>query len=618
MALGLCTAGTVQAQIPITISIDTQKDTARISPYIYGSNAHSHDKPQGVAARRLGGNRMTGYNWETNASHAGNDYHHQNDNYLPWYMGIPNGDEPGIVMTAFHDTSLAQNSYTLLTLQAAGYVSADKGGPVAQSATAPSNRFKEVRFKKNAPFVMQPDLTDNYVYMDELVNFLVSKYGASHTATGVNGYAIDNEPGLWYSTHPRIHPQKVRVAELLSRTVELSRAVKAVDPSAEIFGGVMYGFSEFYNLQEAPDWDNYKDKGRYYDVLLDHMRKASEADGKRLMDVLAVHWYSEAQGTNAAGQKVRIIFNDDASEGVARARMQAPRSLWDSTYQEDSWIGQWFSPIALIPALQASVNKNYPGTKLAFTEYNYGGENHISGGIALADQFGIFGKYGVYMSNMWGEIKGYNSAAFKIYRNYDGNFSTFGDMNVFARTSDNENSSVYAATKGDSALHIILINKHFTQPLNASISIAAPGQFTTGRVWTFDATSPQIRQLAPITSVQNNMLQYSVQPLSVTHIILRKSTPTSVAATEVISEFLKAENSDNGSVRLSYSAGAPTTLAVYNMAGELLKEWPEMGISGNMEWNGETNNGATAANGTYIFTMRTPRGIQTAKAILVK
>jgi hypothetical protein len=618
LALGVCVFQTAQAQIPVSITIDTQKDTAHISPYIWGSNGHSFDKPEGVAARRLGGNRLTGYNWETNASHAGNDWNHQNDNYLPWNMGIPNENDPGIVMTAFHDTSLAQGAYSLLTLQAAGYVAADKGGPVAESAKAPSVRFKEIRFKKDAPFVMQPDLTDNYVYMDEFVNFLKTKYGAANSETGVRGYAIDNEPGLWSETHPRIHPQKATVAEMLSKTKELAKAVKSVDPGAEIFGGVMYGFSEFYNLQEAPDWAQYQSRGRYTEVLLDEMKKASDAEGTRLMDVLDVHWYPEARGINAAGQKVRIALSDDVSEGVARARMQAPRSLWDSTYQEDSWIGQWFSPIALIPALKSQIARYYPGTKLAMTEYNYGAENHISGGIALADQFGIFAKYGVYMSNLWGEIRGYNSSAFKIYRNYDGNFSTFGDTYVLSKTSDVENSSVYAATKGDSALHIILINKHFTQPLNASITITHPEQFSTGRVWTFDATSTQLRQLAPITAIENKVLEYSAQPLSVTHIILRKNTSTDVAERVFKSEFLKVESVQNGAVSVRYDAGAETTLAVYNVQGELLKEWEIADGSGEILWSGETANGAEAGSGMYVFTMRTQRGVATAKAVLVK
>src|SRR5437667_12091357 len=52
-----------------------------ISPYIYGINdkdpADTH-----TTVRRLGGNRMTGYNWVNNASNAGNDWHHTSDDWM--------------------------------------------------------------------------------------------------------------------------------------------------------------------------------------------------------------------------------------------------------------------------------------------------------------------------------------------------------------------------------------------------------------------------------------------------------------------------------------------------------------------------------------------------------
>ena len=78
--------------------------------------------------------------------------------------------------------------------------------------------------------------------------------------------------------------------------------------------------------------------------------------------------------------------------------MQAPRSLWDSTYFENSWIANSLgqtNPITLIPRLQAAVSQFYPGTKLSFTEYNYGGGDDVSGGIAQVDVLGQIGKNGM-------------------------------------------------------------------------------------------------------------------------------------------------------------------------------------------------------------------------------
>lgn len=52
--------------IPVNFTINTSKDTLRISPYIYGTNGQSDDNDLNITARRLGGNRLTGYNWENN------------------------------------------------------------------------------------------------------------------------------------------------------------------------------------------------------------------------------------------------------------------------------------------------------------------------------------------------------------------------------------------------------------------------------------------------------------------------------------------------------------------------------------------------------------------------
>src|SRR5882757_4013852 len=77
----------------ITIDITQQKP---ISPYIYGANNMQWGKMgSGYTLVRQGGNRMTAYNWETNASNAGSDYRHQNDGYLS------ESAEPGLVPASY-------------------------------------------------------------------------------------------------------------------------------------------------------------------------------------------------------------------------------------------------------------------------------------------------------------------------------------------------------------------------------------------------------------------------------------------------------------------------------------------------------------------------------------
>jgi hypothetical protein len=182
------------------------------------------------------------------------------------------------------------------------------------------------------------------------------------------------------------------------------------------------------------------------------MKQAFDSEGKRLLDVLDVHWYPEAYG-----DKVRIVFSDnEGTEGTQLARVEAlPRTLWDPAYatdmsHENSWIANepyWRKFLPLIPRLKKSIEAYYPGTKLSITEWNYGGGEHITGGIATADVLGIFGKTDVYIGTLWksSSEEAYTCAAFKLYRNYDGANAAFGDISVRAETDAIEKGSVYAS-----------------------------------------------------------------------------------------------------------------------------------------------------------------------------
>ncbi len=512
------------AQASVDVSIDTEMERTEISPYIYGVNQDL--KGQTVTARRLGGNRMTAYNWENNASNAGSDYINSSDDYMVGSVGVPKADaeKPGAVSWVFHDQSLAQKvPYTLLTLQAAGYVSADLKGEVKVSEKAPSDRWKEVKFAKNAPFSLTPDLTDDYVYMDEFVNYLVNKYGDSTTATGVKGYSVDNEPALWAHTHSRVHPDPVGCVELVDKTSELSMAVKNVDPNAEIFGPALYGFAAYLSLQDAPDWeDGVKgDYSWFVDYYLDQMKQKSDAAGKRLLDVFDVHYYSEAKG---GGE--RVTFGEDiANTECNKARLQAPRTLWQKSYTEDSWVAEpWFDIYRpIIPTIQSSIDKYYPGTKLAITEYDFGGGNHITGGIAQADTLGIFGKYGVYLATYWGsENKNYIASAMNLYTNYDGKGSQYGDTNVKCEVSDDETASAYSSVvkTDDGKLHIILLNKNYDSSTTFNLSINSDEQYKSGTVWGFDRSSSDITEKKAVTGIVDNKFTYTLPALSAYHIVL--------------------------------------------------------------------------------------------------
>ncbi|MCL2265281.1 MAG: glycoside hydrolase family 44 protein [Treponema sp.] len=505
--------------ININITIDTN-DTKPVSPYIYGVNISPNAEKFTAGAYRLGGNRTTGYNWENNLSNAGEDWHNFNDEYM-----VPrgkNGSIPAITVTDFAENVKRAGAYAVITLPMAGYVANDNKRTVTQEETAPSARFAKIINRKNGELSLVPDLNDGVVYSDEFINFLINRFGKAG-AGGINGYSLDNEPALWPSTHPRIHPEKPTVDEILEKSISLSSVVKDLDPDAEIFGPALYGVNAYVNFQDAPDWrNNYSKKYLWFiDAYLDGMRKAEEENGRRLLDVLDVHYYTEAR----CAKDHRVTEDRGNDENCIHTRFQSTRTLWDWSYREKSWVAQSLSRfLPILPALNASIEKYYPGTKLSITEYNFGYESHISGGIAQADTLGIFAEQGVYLAALWplSDNLEYSLAGINLYTNYDGKGGKFGDTLVKSSTGNIENSSVYASAGKDGTLHIILLNKNQHSAARFSISIQSDTAYKTYTSFGFDASSPEIKLTGSGKMGRENTLVFELASLSACHLVLSR------------------------------------------------------------------------------------------------
>jgi mannan endo-1,4-beta-mannosidase len=507
----------------ITLNINVSIDTASgisISPYIYGINGVPPANELTANAYRLGGNRTTGYNWENNLSSAGEDWHNYNDEYL-----VPKGKDgsiPAITITDFVENAKKTGAYALITLPMAGYVANDNGRSVSAEETAPSRRFAKVIDRKNGPLSLVPDLDDGTVYSDEFVNYLINSLGMARNG-GINGYSLDNEPALWPSTHPRIHPEKTTIAEILEKTISLSSVVKDFDPGAEIFGPALYGLGAYATFQDAPDWNGgYANDYKWFvDAYLDGMRKAEEENGRRLLDVLDLHYYTEAR----SALNHRVSDDRDENEDCINTRLQSTRTLWDAAYSENSWVRQSLGRfLPVLPAVNQSIERYYPETKLSISEYSFGHENHISGGIAQADALGVFASQGVYFATLWplSDKLEYAYSGINLYTNYDGNGGTFGDTLVNSVTSNKEFSSVYASIDKDGVLHIILLNKSQHNAECFSLSIQSDFAYRTYGCYGFNADSPAIKYIGSGAVGKNNTLVYELPPLSAYHLVLTR------------------------------------------------------------------------------------------------
>jgi hypothetical protein len=489
----------------VQLEVRSNQGRHPISPLIYGTNQPADAASNRYSLLRMGGNRLTAYNWETNASNAGADFNYQNDGYLS------TSDTPGAAVTAVLDAARAIGASALLTVPIVDYVAADKAGngDVRNSgANYLSTRFKQNRATKGAALTDPPDATDAFVNQDEFV-----AWAKTHAAGVPVLFSLDNEPDLWSDTHPEVHPTPVTYVDLTTRSIAYAKAIKAAWPAAEVTGFVSYGYGGYVNLQNATDAAG---KGEYTDYFLAQLKAASTAEGKRLVDYLDLHWYPEATGNG------RVTGNDTSAASIT-ARVQAPRSLWDTTYSETSWIRNVVGgPIALLPWVKAKIAANDPGIKLAFTEWNYGAGGHISGAVASADVLGIFGRDGVALATYW-KLNGaepFADAAFKAYRNFDGAQGTFGDTALQATSSSAQLASVYASVDAANPARTVLvvINKDTTAH-TAALTLAHPVQYGHLKVFTLTSAGANLVAGPQVAASAQNAFLYTMPPLSVSVLV---------------------------------------------------------------------------------------------------
>jgi Glycoside hydrolase family 44 len=491
-----------------------------ISPYVYGINIATTiaDLPTALTLDRTGGNRWTAYNWETNASNAGSDWQFQNDNSLS------GSREPGAAVSILVAADQKKAMASIVTVQMQGLVAGDVNGPVSVANPPDRKRFKNVVFEKKAvsndPFTVKPSLTDDSVYIDEFVWALDQKFagrnifGARPSAQSVF-VSLDNEPELWNHTHLEIQGKTGITADnYIARTVALATALKKQFPDLVIFGPAHYGFMGIYSWSNelgatasGSDW--------FTDRYLTALQAAATAFGRPLVDVYDFHWYPEA--TDSAGARVNSLMSPTLNDDQVQAIVQSPRSLWDKTYKEKSWISNDVlgQPVDILDRLRTRIDARNPGMKLALTEYNNGGGQHIAGTIAQADNLGVLGVQALFAATWWplAPKEPYSLAGFRAFRNFDGANHHFGDVSIQATSSNTANVAVYVSTDSSRAGRVVMV------AINRSASeqvTAITGQPLSGAAHLFQMTAATAARQSTIRPVAVGVLPVSGSALTLT------------------------------------------------------------------------------------------------------
>jgi len=515
---------TAPATPDVTITVDPTK-TKAISPYIYGLNFYSGnaDPPPSLTFDRAGGNRWTAYNWINNSSNAGSDYYYENDNYL--CNGSCNAAVPVEAVRMFIAGDQANDMASLVTFQMQGYVSVNTNVVQVPQPFPNLAYFRPVVAKKSTasgqPFTLSPPpaSTDNNVYMDEFLWALDQKF-AGQSIFGTNPATqhvfveLDNEPELWNSTHAEIQGSTpVSSDSYISKTISLTKALKDLFPNLLIFGPVHYGFEGIYDwqgeLNATPSGANW-----FPDKYLPALKTASNTYGRPLVDVYDFHWYSEATDGST---RITNLPGPNLNATQVQAIVQSPRSLWDTTYKENSWISNDVlgGPIYILARLQSKIAAANPGMKIAITEYNNGGGQHIAGTIAEADNLGIFGSMGVFAANYWPLTSNetYALAGFRAYRGFDGGNANFGDTSLQATSNSVQNVVVYASLDSSTPGRVVFVAiNRSTSPKVTAIN----GQSLSGTAHLFQITAASAQNQSPVKPVSAGQMAVAGSSFTVT------------------------------------------------------------------------------------------------------
>ncbi len=514
----------------ISLTVDPSAGRHAISPYIYGMNfadealaAELH-----LPVRRWGGNATTRYNWQNDTSNHASDWYFENlpeDNSNPSLL--PNES----YVDHFVEQDRRTGTRTLITLPLIGWTpksrsiacgfSVSKYG--AQQSTDPWRPDCGNGIRPDGTIITGNDPTDTSAaitpaFVQDWVRHLVAQYGTAANG-GVPFYDLDNEPMLWNSTHRDVHPAPTSYDEMKQRTLDYASAIKAIDPSALTLGPVEWGWTAYFwsALDEAAGgswWNNPQDRLAHGDVpfvewYLQQMRAYDQQYGKRLLDYLDLHNYPQASG----------VFSADLGSASTQAlRLRSTRSLWDPNYTDESWINE---PVYLIPRMRSWVNTDYPGTKLAISEYNWGALGYMNGALAEADILGILGREGLDLATLWDPPTSAQPGAFafRIFRNYDGNGSAYGDVSVRATSTDQDQLAIYAAQRaGDNAITLVIINKT-ANALASNVGISGLGSATAG-VFQYSGSNLGAIVRQPDQSFAGGNLNLTFPPNSISLLVL--------------------------------------------------------------------------------------------------
>jgi hypothetical protein len=506
----------------MTVSCDAR--ATRISPLVYGiayypsTDESAAQWALGATARRWGGNATSRYNWELSAWNLDADWFFENKEAKPWADLLADDAKHGVT--------------TALTVPMMGWVAKDTTSysfPVAtfgaQGRTEPSNAdIGDGTTPAGAKITPGSPSRTSVAASPDFVRRWVAAIVTADARTGkrsVQQYILDNEPMLWTQTHRDVRTEPLGYDELVERTIQYGTAVREADPGAVIAGPAEWGWTGYmYSGKDGvAGYAARPDRRAHDDVpvvewYLRKLREHEQRTGVRVLDVLDLHFYPQGDG----------VYGDRPTDAkIADLRLRQTRGLWDPTYVDESWIKE---PVRLLPRMKEWVEKNYPGRGISIGEWNFGGEDHVTGALAIAEALGRFAQFGVTSAFYWTHPPDGSPAVqgFVAYHGFDGHGGRFLDW--YVPTSAPPGLSLFAS-RDEAGQHMVLvaINMSSQQTSAAAIDLGTCGGVASYSAYTYARGKLGFVPWAAPPSPRGNGIDQVLPPWSITVLDVHLARP---------------------------------------------------------------------------------------------
>lgn len=315
-----CLASSLAACGQVTVTIDLNKPTHSVSPYLYGRNNSLSGDP-GTASkpewtklkdagvrffREGGGNNSTKYNWRLKIS-----------SHADWYNNVYANDWSFAAKALQTEIPSAQGMWSF---QLIGRAAATNAHNFNDWAFNGSQWWEGVA--QNLAGGGEPDASggtraavegDPRLYLQDwtadsttlILDHWFDELGLRKET--LRYWSMDNEPEIWHGTHDDVIINPIPAEEFMQRYFAVARKAREKYPEIKLLGPVPANEWQWYNwaLPIISDGRSYP----WLEYFIKRVAEEQEATGMRLLDVLDIHFYPSSTNSAQIVQYHRIYFD---------------------------------------------------------------------------------------------------------------------------------------------------------------------------------------------------------------------------------------------------------------------------------------------------------------------